>query len=27
VLMVVWVVNIIGGGAYLYRRHEVLGEP
>lgn len=26
-LMAVWVVNIIAGSVYLYRRHEVLGEP
>jgi hypothetical protein len=26
-LLAVWVVNIVAGGVYLYRRHEVLGEP
>lgn len=23
----VWIVNIVAGAVYLYRRHEVLGEP
>lgn len=27
VLSAVWLINIIAGAAYLYRRHEVLGEP
>jgi len=26
-LMLVWVVNVVVGAVYLYRRHEVLGEP
>ena len=26
-LFVVWLINIIAGVVYLYRRHEVLGEP
>lgn len=25
--MLIWLVNIVAGGVYLYRRHEVLGEP
>lgn len=24
---IVWLVNIVVGGVYLYRRHETLGEP
>jgi hypothetical protein len=27
VLLALWFVNIVTGAAYLYRRHEVLGEP
>jgi predicted RNA-binding Zn-ribbon protein involved in translation (DUF1610 family) len=27
VLLIVWLVNIAAGVVYLYRRHEVLGEP
>lgn len=27
VLLAVWIVNVVAGGVYLYRRHEVLGEP
>lgn len=27
ILLAVWIVNIIAGVVYLYRRHEVLGEP
>jgi predicted RNA-binding Zn-ribbon protein involved in translation (DUF1610 family) len=27
ILLAVWVVNIIAGCVYLYRRHEVLGKP
>jgi len=27
VLLVIWFVNIVAGVVYLYRRHEVLGEP
>ena len=27
ILLAIWLVNIIAGGVYLYRRHEVLGEP
>lgn len=27
ILLSIWMVNIIAGGVYLYRRHEVLGEP
>jgi hypothetical protein len=27
VLLSVWLVNVVAGVAYLYRRHEVLGEP
>jgi hypothetical protein len=26
-LLLVPLVNIVAGGVYLYRRHEVLGEP
>lgn len=25
--MAIWLVNIVAGAVYLYRRHEVLGEP
>lgn len=27
ILLAIWVVNIVAGVVYLYRRHEVLGEP
>lgn len=27
VLLAIWVVNIVAGGVYLYRRHETLGVP
>lgn len=27
VLLAVWIVNVVAGGVYLYRRHEALGEP
>jgi hypothetical protein len=27
VLLLIWLVNIVAGAVYLYRRHEVLGEP
>lgn len=27
VLLAIWLVNILAGAVYLYRRHEVLGEP
>ena len=27
VLSAIWIVNIIAGAVFLYRRHEVLGEP
>lgn len=27
ILLAVWLVNIVAGAVYLYRRHEVLGEP
>lgn len=27
VALSVWLVNIVAGAVYLYRRHEVLGEP
>ena len=27
ILLAVWFVNIVAGVVYLYRRHEVLGEP
>lgn len=27
ILLLVWIVNIIAGVVYLYRRHEVIGEP
>jgi len=27
ILLAVWIVNIIAGCVYLYRRHEVLGKP
>jgi ribosomal protein L37E len=27
VLSALWIVNIIAGAVFLYRRHEVLGEP
>lgn len=27
ILLLIWVVNIIAGVVYLYRRHEVLGVP
>lgn len=27
IAMAVWLVNIVAGAVYLYRRHEVLGEP
>lgn len=27
VLLLVWFINIVAGVVYLYRRHEVLGEP
>lgn len=27
VLSVIWVINIIAGAVFLYRRHEVLGKP
>lgn len=27
VLLLLWVVNIAAAGAYLYRRHEALGQP
>ncbi|SHH15015.1 zinc ribbon domain-containing protein [Halobaculum gomorrense] len=27
VLSALWFVNIVAGAAYLYRRHQVLGEP
>lgn len=26
-LLAVWMVNVVAGAVYLYRRHEVLGEP
>lgn len=27
ILLAIWLVNIVAGAVYLYRRHEVLGEP
>lgn len=27
ILLAVWLVNIVAGAVYLYRRHEVLGVP
>lgn len=27
IAMAIWLLNIVIGGIYLYRRHEVLGEP
>jgi hypothetical protein len=27
VLSAIWVINIVAGIVFLYRRHEVLGEP
>lgn len=27
IVLAVWLVNIVAGVVYLYRRHEVLGEP
>lgn len=27
ILLLVWLVNIVAGAVYLYRRHEVIGEP
>lgn len=27
VLLAIWIVNIVAGVVYLYRRHEVLGRP
>lgn len=27
VLLAIWIVNIVAGAVYLYRRHEVLDEP
>ncbi|MFC6787024.1 zinc ribbon domain-containing protein [Halobaculum halobium] len=27
ILTALWFVNIVAGAAYLYRRHQVLGEP
>ncbi len=27
ILLALWLVNIVAGAVYLYRRHEVLGQP
>jgi hypothetical protein len=27
IVSLVWIINILAGLVYLYRRHEVLGEP
>lgn len=27
IILLIWLINILAGAVYLYRRHEVLGEP